>query len=282
MASSAQELTTQAATIHPTALVDSGATLGKGVIVGPFCSVGPDCVIGDGTELKNGVVLEKHVTLGKDCVIGAFTALGGAPQDLKYKGETSYVKIGDRVRLGEYVSIHRATGENAVTEVGDDSFLMTYAHVGHNGRVGKHTMIANAVQLAGHVVVQDGVVIGGSAAIHQHVQIGRFAMVGGITGIRQDVPPFTMVNGSPAAIVGLNLVGLRRNGFSPEDRKVLQRGVRLLFMQKAPWSDKLAELAEMAKTNELLNELYLFVSEKSNRGVLRANRQQTKASGTES
>jgi UDP-N-acetylglucosamine acyltransferase len=255
--------------IHPTAIIDPSAQLAEGVIVGPYCIIGPDCTIGKNTQLLPHSILERNVILGEACKVGSHAVLGGDPQDLKYKGEPSWVRVGNRVRLGEAMTIHRATGEGEATTVADDCFLMSYSHVGHNSVVAERCVFANGVQLAGHVVVEEGVIIGGLSAVHQHAHVGRLCMIGGLSALKQDAPPFCMINGNPSAVVGLNLVGLRRNCIGVEDRKALQRAVRLLFVHKAPWDEKLQELAVLALQNERVAEFYTFITEKSKRGITR-------------
>jgi UDP-N-acetylglucosamine acyltransferase len=256
-------------TIHPTAIIDPSARLAEGVNIGPYCIIGPNCTVGKNTQLLPHSILERNVILGESCKVGSHAVLGGDPQDLKYKGETSWVRVGNRVKLGEAMTIHRATGENEFTSVADDCFLMSYSHVGHNSTVAERCVFANGVQLAGHVVVEEGVIISGLSAVHQHSHVGRLCMIGGLSALKQDAPPFCMINGNPSAVVGLNLVGLRRNGMGAEDRKALQRAVRLLFVHKAPWDEKLQELAELALHNERVAEFYTFITVKSKRGITR-------------
>lgn len=216
-------------TIHPTAVVDPTAELAEDVSVGPFCVVGAHAVLGRRTRLESHVAIEPHTTLGEDCHVRQGAVLGGPPQDHKYKGERSYVIIGDRNIIRECVTIHRATGEGEATRIGDDNMIMAYCHIGHNSELGNGIMMANQVGISGHCVVEDRVVFGGIVGIHQFVRIGKFAMIGGMSKVVTDVPPFMMVDGRPTEVIGLNVLGLRRAGIPPNVRVGLKQGFRLLY-----------------------------------------------------
>jgi len=209
--------------IHETAIVHPKAQLGEGVHIGPFCMVEEDTVLGDRTVLASHAIVRRGTRLGADCQVEAHVVLGGAPQDLKYQGERSFAIIGDRNLIREYVTIHRATGEEAATRVGDGNIVMAYSHVGHNSRIGNRVMISSYVGISGHVVIEDRVVIGGITGVHQFVHIGTMAMVGGFSAVMQDIPPYMMAAGSPAKPRGVNVVGLRRGGI---DRPSPPGGVR--------------------------------------------------------
>jgi UDP-N-acetylglucosamine acyltransferase len=264
--------TLTAAVIHPTAIVDPQAQLGQGVVVGPYCVVEAPCQLGNNVVLEPHVHIKPYVRLGDDCKVGSHAVLGGHPQDSKFKGEVSWVQVGQRTKLGEMVTLHRATGEGQVTTVGDDCFLMAYVHVGHNTQVGNRVTLANAVQLAGHVTLMDDVTIGGSSAIHQFCVVGRRSMIGGVSGLRQDVPPFTLGNGSPTKLIGLNTVGLIRAGLSSEVRKQLKRAYRTLFIDRSDntFTERVArtqtELGHVAEVAEMLE----FIQKVSKRGIITA------------
>jgi UDP-N-acetylglucosamine acyltransferase len=215
--------------IHPTAVVDPAAQLGEDVTVGPFCVIGPNVRIGRGTVLDSHVVVEGHTTLGEDCRVFQAASLGGPPQDHKYRGERSYVVLGDRNVIREYVTIHRATGEGEATRLGDDNMIMAYCHIGHNSLLGNGIIMANQVGISGHCLVEDRVVFGGITGIHQFVRIGKFAMVGGMSKQVTDVPPFMMADGRPSEVVGLNVLGLRRAGIPPKVRAGLKQAFRILY-----------------------------------------------------
>lgn len=215
--------------IHPTALVDPAASLDGDVVVGPFCIIGAEVQVGRGTRLEAGVHLYPGTTLGQECRVFAGAKLGGPPQDLKYKGEKSFLIIGDRNTIREEVTIHRATGEGVATRIGNDNMLMAYCHVGHNCELGNHISMANQSGISGHVIIEDRVVISGMVGVHQYVRIGRLTIVGGFSKVVQDIPPFMMSDGRPAEIVGLNVIGLRRAGTSPSVRSGLKQAFKLIY-----------------------------------------------------
>ncbi len=219
-------------TIHPTALVDPGAELGQGVVVGPWVILGPRVVIGDGTEIGPRVLVERDTTVGEDCRILNGAVLGTDPQDLKFKGERTILVVGDRTVIREYATLNRGTGASGRSVVGSDCLLMAYSHVAHDCEIGNHVILSNSVNMAGHVTIEDWVSIGGLTPIHQFVRIGAHAFVGGASRIAQDVPPYCKVAGSPAKLYGLNSIGLSRRGFSPEVRQALKQTYRMLFQSK--------------------------------------------------
>lgn len=215
--------------IHPTAVVDPTAELAPDVTVGPYCVIGNNVSIGRGTSLQSHVVIEPHTTLGEDCQVRQGVVLGGPPQDHKYKGERTYLIIGNRNVIREFVTIHRATGEEQATRIGDGNMIMAYCHIGHNTEMGNGIIMANQVGISGHCVVEDRVVFGGIVGLHQFVRIGRLAMIGGMSKVVTDVPPFMMVDGRPTEVVGLNVLGLRRAGIPPKVRSGLKQAFRLIY-----------------------------------------------------
>ena len=200
--------------IHPTAVVDPKAELAAGVVIGPGAVVGPEVVIGENTWIGPHAVLDGRLTLGRDNKVFPGACLGLPPQDLKYRGANTEVLIGDGNTLRECVTINRATEEGEVTRIGNGNLLMAYCHLGHNCDLGNNIVMSNAIQVAGHVVIEDRAVIGGCLGIHQFVHIGGMAMVGGMTRVDRDVPPYCLVEGHPGRVRGLNRVGLRRSGLS--------------------------------------------------------------------
>jgi len=217
------------ATIHPSAIVHPDAELGTGVVIGPFSVVGPGVSLGDGTRVGSHVVIERDTALGGHCQVFTGAVLGTDPQDLKYKGEPSCLRVGDRTVIREYATLNRGTAASGETVVGSDCLLMAYTHVAHDCRVGSHVVVANSVNMAGHVVLEDWVTVGGLTPIHQFVRIGAHAFVGGGSRIAQDVPPYCRAAGNPPKLYGLNSVGLDRRGFSSETRKALKSAYRLVF-----------------------------------------------------
>jgi len=216
------------AKVHPTAIVDDGAEFGEGVEIGPFCIVGPGVRLGARSKLYSSVVIEETI-MGEDNVVFPGAVIGVAPQDLRYNGEKSSVVMGDRNVIREYVTIHRASNEGAVTQIGNDNLIMAYAHVAHNCILANQIVVSNSVGLCGHVEVDDQAVLGGMCGIHQFVRIGRLAMVGGMAKVTQDVPPFGMVDGQPARLFGMNIRGMQRRGISKESRNGLKHCYRLLL-----------------------------------------------------
>jgi UDP-N-acetylglucosamine acyltransferase len=230
--------------IHPTAVIDPSAELGERVSIGAYTVVGPNCVIGDDTVIGPHVVLEEFTHVGRECHIRAGAVLGGPPQDNKFKGERSYVRIGDRNQIREFVTFHRATGEEQSTTIGDDNLVMAYVHVGHNCHIGSNIMISSYAGLSGHISVEDGVVIGGMVGVHQFVRIGKLAMLGGYSKVVQDVPPFMLADGRPADVLDLNVRGLRRANIAPSSRAQLKQAYKLLYRSNMNFSQALEAIAE--------------------------------------
>ena len=259
--------------IHPTAVIDPGAELGKDVTVGPFAVIGPKVTIGEGSSIGSHAVVESHVRMGKGNRIHSFASVGAIPQDLKFKGEESWVEMGDRNIIREYATVNRGTsGGGGVTRIGSGTLVMAYCHVAHDCDVGSRVIMANAVTLAGHITVEDGAIIGGMTGVHQFVRIGAHCIIGGMSGVSQDVPPYvTAVVTRPQkgyALYGLNLIGLRRNHFSPETIAALKSAFKIIFRAEVPLKQALAQAeAELPPLPEVAH-LIAFVRE-SKRGVLR-------------
>ncbi|MBP6598684.1 MAG: acyl-ACP--UDP-N-acetylglucosamine O-acyltransferase [Giesbergeria sp.] len=218
--------------IHPTALIADGARLDPSVRVGPYAVIGADVAIGAGTTIGAHCVIEGHTTLGQDNRVFQFASLGAAPQDKKYAGEPTRLVIGDRNTVREFCTFNTGTTQDeGVTRVGNDNWVMAYVHIAHDCVVGNQTILANNATLAGHVQVGDYAIIGGLTGLHQFTQVGAHVMAGFASHISQDVPPFMMVDGNPLAVRGLNLEGLRRRGFSPERISAIKQMHRLLYRQ---------------------------------------------------
>lgn len=255
--------------IHKTAIVSSKADIAEDVHIGPFCTIGDGAVIKSGTRLISHVVVEGSTEIGEDCIIHPFATIGVPPQDLKYKNEKAGVKIGKKNIIREYVSIHRASvGGDGLTEVGDSNFLMAYVHIAHDCKIGNSIVMANAATLAGHVHVEDYAVIGGLVAVHQYTRIGAYSMVGGFSGIGQDIPPYTMASGARAKLYGLNVIGLKRHGFSDETINNLKKAYKILFREKRTLKEALKKIkSELPETPEI-KHLLEFI-EKNKRGICR-------------
>jgi len=253
--------------IHRTALIDPTAQLAADVSVGPYAIVGPHVTVGERTTIAAHAVLERNTRIGVGVKIGYGTVIGNDPQDLKYKGEETWVEIGDGTILREYCTINRGSTATGKTTVGERCFLMTYVHVAHDCVVGNDVIIANAVQMAGHVTVEDRAIISGVVPIHQFVRIGTYAFVGGASRVNQDVPPYTKAAGNPVHLYGLNSVGLQRAGFSPELKLALKRAYRLVFNSDLTVSQGIARArVELPQVPEV--ETFLRFIEASQRGVM--------------
>ena len=254
-------------TVHPTAVVNPGAELGDGVNIGPYCVVGPDVRLGHGTRLHAHVVMEGHVTVGEQCTVFPFASIGTQTQDLKYRGATTYVEIGDRTTVREYVTVNSGTTEGDVTHVGSGCLLMAYAHVAHSCSVGNEVIMANCATLGGHIEIQDQAILGGLSAVHQFVRVGRLCIVGGCTKVTQDCPPFMTVDGHPARAHGINRVGLQRRGVNVETRTALRRAYRVLYREGLSVPNAVQRLrADMGERAEIV-ELLAFI-EGSRRGIV--------------
>ena len=245
--------------IHPTAIVDPEARLEEGVWIGPFCLVEGDVEIGSGTVLESHVSVKGGTRIGRRCRVFPHCVLGGDPQDGKYKGERSFLTLGDENILREMVTIHRATGEGQATTIGNGNLLMAYAHIGHNCSIGSQNLISNSTGIAGHVTIEDKVVIGGFVGVHQFVHIGKMVMIGGFSKVVQDVPPFCMADGRPARTRSLNIRGLRRNGVSTEERSQVAMAVRFLYRSSLNTTDALERIRAEIPRSPSLDYLVNFI-----------------------
>ena len=248
--------------IHPTAVVDRKAELGNDVKIGPYCVIGADVVIGDRCELSSHVVVTGHTRIGQGNRFFSFSTIGEEPQDLKYHGEPSRVEIGDNNKIRENVTINAGTeGGGMVTRLGDGNLLMAYTHVAHDCLLGNHIVLANCSTLAGHVEVDDYAIIGGLSAVQQFVRVGELAMVGGMSGITKDVPPFCMVAGGyRSGLSGLNIVGLKRRGFTHSQIQSLKSIYRILLQGAGKREQRLADAEALLQHDDLLgHRLLTFV-----------------------
>jgi UDP-N-acetylglucosamine acyltransferase len=253
--------------IHRSALVDPTAQVGEDVSVGPFSILGPNVVIGDHCQIAAHVVIERNTRLGQGVRVGYGSVLGADPQDLKYKGEETWVEIGDATIIREYCTINRGTPATGKTTVGQRCFIMTYVHIAHDCVIGDDVILANSIQMAGHVTVDDRAIISGLVPIHQFVRVGTFAFVGGGSRVNQDVPPYTKAVGNPVHLYGLNSVGLQRAGFSPDVKLALKKAYRLVFNSHLTVSQGIGRArTEIPAVAEV--ETFLRFIEASQRGVL--------------
>ncbi len=255
--------------IHKTAIVSKKAIIEGNVEVGPNCIIGDGVVIRKGTKLISNVVIEGNTEIGENCTIHPFATIGLPPQDLKYKGEPTGLKVGNNNIVREYTSIHRGSvGGDGYTMVGDGNFIMAYCHIAHDCRIGASNIMANAATLAGHVMIEDFAFIGGVVVVHQFTRIGAHAMVGGFSGIGQDIPPYTMASGARAKLYGLNAIGLKRRGFSDEAINVLKKAYRVLFREKRTLADALKTIKTDLPQLPEIKHLVEFI-EKNKRGICR-------------
>jgi len=256
-----------AARIHPTAIVDPAAVLGEDVEIGPWAIVGPQVTVGDRSVLAPRSVLERNVRLGADCRVGIGSILGGDPQDLKYRGEETWVEIGDGSTVREYSTINRGTAESGSTSVGRKCLVQSYVHLAHDCHLGDGVIVSNLAQLAGHIRVGDRAILGGMAGIHQFVKIGAYAFIGGMSRVSKDVPPYVKVSGNPLQLYGLNSVGLERRGVPRETMRALKQAYNLLFRSGLNVSQALVRArAELPPLPEV--DTFLSFIESSDRGVL--------------
>ena len=254
-------------TIHPTAIVSPSAVIGEGVDIGAFVVIGEGCEIGDGCTIAHRATLERNVKLARQVKVGIGSVLGGEPQDLKYRGEATTVEIGEGTVIREYATVNRGTTQSWRTSVGSGSFIMSYVHLAHDCHIGDGVILANGVQLAGHVTVEDRAIVSGLSAVHQFVKIGRLAFVGGCSRVAKDVPPFLKAVGNPVRLYGLNAVGLQRNNVPDSVSRELKRAYRLLFRSELNVSQALERAAsELPHVPEVI-EFLRFV-EGSRRGVV--------------
>lgn len=231
--------------IHPQALVEPGAELGEGVKVGPFCTVAATARIGSGTRLVSHVVIDGHTELGQDNIVYPFAMLGGPPQHTAYRGEPTRLMIGDRNIIREHATMNLGTvNGGGVTQVGSDSFFMIESHVGHDCVLGDHVILTKQATLGGHCQIGDYVIVGGLAAVHQFTRVGRHAMIGGLAAVVKDVIPYGSVWGNHAHLEGLNLVGLKRRGFSRETINTMRAAYRLLFADEGTFQERLDDTVE--------------------------------------
>lgn len=254
--------------IHPSAVIEDGAKIGDGARIGPFCHVGPDVVLGEGAELVSHVALHGRTTIGARTRIFPFASLGHQPQDLKYKGEPSTLVIGSDCQIREGVTMNPGTeGGRMTTVVGDRCTFLANSHVGHDCLVGNNVILSNNVMLAGHVTIGDFVICGGAAAVIQFARVGAHAFVGGMSGIENDLIPYGLAIGNRAHLAGLNLVGLRRRGFSRDAIHDLRRAYRLLFAAEGTLKERVEDVAAEFSDNPQVHEILNFIRDGGDRSI---------------
>jgi UDP-N-acetylglucosamine acyltransferase len=257
-----------AACIHPSAIVDPKAELGAGVEIGPYSVIGSHVRIGANSRIGSHVVIDGRTTIGPKATIFPFASIGHIPQDLKYKGEPSELVVGANNIIREHVTMNTGTsGGGMVTRVGDNCLFMVGAHVAHDCKIGDHVIMANNATLAGHVQIGEWAVLGGLCAVHQFARIGKHAMIGGMSGVEHDVIPYGSVVGNRARLAGLNIIGLKRRGFTRDQIHTLRTAYRLLFAQEGTMAERLSDVEEIYHDNEVVMEIASFIRADSSRAI---------------
>ncbi len=255
--------------IHPTAIIDRRASIAADIVIGPYSIVGPEVTIGPDCSIGAHVVIEGRTRIGRGNRIFHSCAIGGPPQDKKYAGEVTAIEIGDGNTFREFCTVNTGTiQDQGVTRVGDDNWVMAYAHIAHDCQIGSHTILANSTQLAGHVVIGDHAILGGLTGVHQFVKLGAHSMTGGGTILFQDLPPYVLAQGNPAKPYGVNTEGLRRRGFGAEAIESIRRAYKTLYRNKLTFAEARAAIEEDAKLYPELATLVEFLAT-AKRGVLR-------------
>jgi UDP-N-acetylglucosamine acyltransferase len=253
--------------IHPLAIIEEGAIIGNNVTIEPYAIVKSHVVLEDNVTVKSHAYIDGNTTIGDGTVIWPSASIGTKSQDLKFRGETTYVEIGKNCDIREFVTINSSTGEGSCVKVGDNCLIMAYCHVAHNCEVGNRVIMSNGVNLAGHVIVEDNAIIGGMTPVHQFTRIGRFAMVGGMSRVLHDVPPFTIGGGIPFRLGGINLVGLKRHNFSYDVRKILSSAFKLIYRSNLKLDEALERIeTQLPKLPELIHLVEFCKS--SQRGLI--------------
>ena len=256
------------ADIHPTAIIEDGATLADDVSVGPYSIVGKDVRLDAGVRLESHVVVTGHTTVGEGTKIFPFASIGHQPQDLKYGGEASQLVIGKNNLIREHVTMNPGTaGGGLLTKVGDNCLFMMSAHVAHDCQVGDNVILVNNATLAGHVSVGDFAIVGGLSAVHQFVRIGQHAMIGGMSGVENDVIPYGSVTGNRAHLQSLNLIGIKRRGFSRDEIHNLRKAYRLIFAHEGTLAERLEDVADLFPDNEPVMDIVNFIRADSSRAI---------------
>src|SRR5881296_195548 len=254
--------------IHSTAIIDPGAKIGPGTIVGPYCVIGLDVVLGPNCWLQHHVTLCGPMKAGAKNRFYAYCSIGQQTQDLKYRGEPTYLEIGDENTFREFVTVNRSTTSEGKTRIGNCGNFLAYSHIGHDCVVGDGVVFSNNGTLAGHVQIGDDAVMGGLTAVHQFCRIGCYAITGGCSKIVQDIPPFMIADGNPAKVRGINLVGLERSGFPAENAKWIKEAFRLIYRSKYNTRQAIEAIRAELPSSVEINQIVEFI-EQSERGIIR-------------
>ncbi len=256
-----------ATTIHPTAVVEPGAQLGAGVEVGALAFVGAGVVLGDGTRLHHHAAVEGNTSLGRDCEVFPYACIGGKTQDLKFKGGRPGLRAGDRNVFREYVTVNAATNDGEFTVLGSDNSVLAYCHIAHDCVLGSHIVMSNAISMAGHVTIEDHVVLGGAAGIHQFCRIGAYAMLSAMAKLVQDLPPYFIADGTPAEVRAFNKVGLERSGHTPEQLERVKQIYRILYRDGLNRSQALEKLSAHEHAGSAEFQRVITFAKASDRGL---------------
>ena len=254
--------------IDPRAVIHESASLAADVVVEPFAMIGQDVRIGRGTRIGSMARVDCNTEIGEECLVYHGAVVGTDPQDLKFKNESTFLKIGDRTTIREFSTLNRATGEGEATVIGSDTLIMAYAHVAHNCVIGDHVVIVNAVNLAGHVEIDDWATIGGMTGLQQFVRVGAHAYIGGACKVTKDVPPYFKFGGSPTRPIEVNTVGLQRRGFLEETLNTLRKAYRLLYLSDLNTTQAIERIRAELDTSPEIEHLVGFI-ESSSRGIIK-------------
>lgn len=258
--------------VHPSAIVEDGAILGAGTVVGPYAYIGGEVTLGPGTKVHHHATIEGFTQLGRECEIFPYACVGMKTQDLKYRGGRPGLRAGDRNVFREFCTIHAATNDGEFTTIGDDCYFLAYTHVAHDCQLGNGIILSNNATLAGHVVVEDHAIVGGMSGVHQFCRIGTRAMIGGCSKVEKDIPPFLVADGQPALVRGVNRIGLQRAGFSEERLAVIKRIYKKLYRNGLNRAQAIEALAADAEAGDPDVSAFIRFAERSERGFARAPR----------
>ncbi len=254
--------------IHPTAIIEKGAEFGEGVKIGPYCLVGSDVKLGDGVELVAHVSLSGNTSIGRECKLYPNVSMGYPPQDFKHKGGDVGIEIGEHCTFRENVTVHPGTDVGKpITRIGDHCYFMAGSHLAHEGQMGSHVTLSNYVQIGGNVTIGDHVTFGGLCAIHQHTRIGPHAFIAGMALVTNDIIPYGFVMGNKAYLAGLNVVGLKRRGFSREIIHNLRAAYRLLFAPEGTFAERLEDAEQLYSEHELVMDIVEFIRTQESRSI---------------
>lgn len=254
--------------IHPTAIIEDGAILGENVEIEPYAIIKKNVTLHDGVVVKSHAYIEGYTTIGEGTTIWPSVSIGTQTQDLKYSGEKTYVIIGKNCHIREFVTINSSTQKDSTVEIGDNCLLMAYCHIAHNSKIGNNVVMSNCATLAGHVTIGNNAIIGGFAPIHQNVRIGDYAMVGGMSRVGHDIPPYIIGGGIPFKVGGINIVGMKRKGFSLEVRNTLSRAFKIFYRSELKLKEAIEEAERVCEPIEEIKCWLDFCKQTSPRGIM--------------